>query len=222
MDRNPDEQGAAAARGTLLHACIAAELRGWEMPDIGRYQLKYDMTALRGYLGEGDLMCELAMSYDGRGTKLVGENVGRDAYPQDGSLCGSADIFLLREHALLADIKTGQIDAPAPEENEQLQTLAMMAEMLFRGGVKSVTGVIAKLLRDGSWVFSSHVYTLEHLRKVRDRIDAARALWLQADEIQQSGWGVEPVPGPHCRFCRSKCQHADAKVYPAAAVANAV
>ena len=64
-EQMPDKApGAAAKRGSLIHALIAAELRGWEKPDAGRYRIKYDLPKLRAFLGEGDIRCELAMAWD--------------------------------------------------------------------------------------------------------------------------------------------------------------
>lgn len=224
LPRGPDTRGAAAVRGDLIHASIAAELRGWPMPDVGRHRIKYDLAALQEYIwraGKGDLMCELAMAYDGESVTLVGENVGRGAYPE-GKLCGSADLVVLREHALVVDHKTGTLPVPHPRENWQIATLAMMVARLFAGSVKTVTGVIAKLDREGAWDFAEHTFTLEQLQSVQDKIDAARASWSTAEALHESGWGVTPTPGPHCRFCRCLCEHAEARVYPAAEIASAV
>lgn len=221
LPRGPDTKSAASVRGDVIHASIAADLRGWDKPNVGRHRIKYDLPALREYIGQGDLMCELAMAYDGESVELLGENVGRGAYPE-GKLCGSADIVVLRPNAMVLDVKTGSLPVPHPRENWQIATLAMMVSRLFAGSVQTVTGVIAKLDREGAWEFAEHVFTLEQLQRVQDKIDAARASWSTAEALHESGWGVTPQPGPHCRFCRCECQHADARVYPAADVANAV
>lgn len=225
LPRNPDTRGEAAKRGDLIHAVIAAELRGWEQPDRGRYRLAIDMDGLRTYLGEGKLMCELAMAYGDGQVELLGENVGRSAYPDDGRLCGSADIVVLNgEEATVFDTKTGALPVPSPRENWQVATLGMFVARLF-GQVKRVRGAIGKLGRDGAWDFSEHVFDLEQLARVQSKIDAARGLWRTVDEVYASGWGVDTTPGPHCRYCRVKaehCQYAEATTYPAAAVANAV
>lgn len=215
LPRGPDTRGAAAIRGDVIHASIAADLRGWPKPDIGRHRIKYDLDALRAYIGKGDLMCELAMAYDGESVTLVGENVGRAAYPE-GKLCGSADLVVLRENAMVVDHKTGTLPVPHPRENWQIATLAMMVSRLFAGSVRTVTGVIAKLDREGAWSFEHHEFTLEQLGAVQTKIDAAREQWSTVEALYESGWGVVPTPGPYCRFCRCECEHADARVYPAA------
>ncbi len=215
LPRNPDTRGAAAARGDMAHAIIAAHLRGWPQPDIGRYRIKIDMAALETYIGDGERRCELAMAYDGRGVEILGENIGRD-YKRPGKLCGSADLVRFGRVAMVLDVKTGAIPAPHPRENWQIATLSMMAALAFPE-IEGVRGVIAKLDREGAWEFSEHTYTLSDLRAVRSRIDAARTLWERFDALHESGWGVEPTPSQNCRFCRCKCEHADAPSFPAVA-----
>jgi len=213
LPRKPDtERGAAAARGDMAHAIIAAHLRGWEQPDIGRYRIKMDLSALETYIGDGERRCELAMAYDGRSVEVLGENIGRE-YGRPGKLCGSADLVRFGRVAMVLDVKTGAIPAPHPRENWQIATLSMMAALAFPE-IEGVRGVIAKLDRDGSWEFSEHVYTRSDLQAVRARVDAARALWTQVDELHQSGWGADPVPSQNCRFCKCICPHADVTVFP--------
>lgn len=212
LPRNPDTRGAAAARGDLIHAVIASELRGWERPDTGRYRLKYDMDVLREAVGTGILLCELAMAYDGTAVEVLGENIGRD-YKRPAALCGSADIVVIDgKHAHVIDIKTGSLPVPSPLDNWQISALALFVSLFFE--VDSVTGVIAKLERDGSWQFDSARFTADALASVKKRLDERRALWAIAEEAMQSGWGVEPTPSTSCRFCRCQCPHADAKTYP--------
>lgn len=217
-EREADSKGAAAIRGDLIHACIAADLRGWQRPDVGRHRLKYNIDALRDYLGEGVMRNETAYAYDGATVEFLGENIGR-AYNRPGKLCGSADIEMLREEsALVVDVKTGSLPLPLPEENWQVATLALFVS-LAHPKLATVTGALAKLDREGQWEFTQHTFTRDDLAVVRRKIDAARALWTQAEAAHESGWGVDPLPGPHCRFCRVKsCEYADRNTY----VANAV
>ena len=200
-------QGAAAKRGSLIHAVIAARLRQWPEPDQGRYRLplgEKTMSELSTHLGDGELRAELAFAYNGNRVDVLGENCGREAYRR-GWLNGAADLVVIRHDALVCDVKTGQIDAPAPEDNWQLAALAMCVSMVYE--VRSVTGAIAKLGRDGEWTWSQHTWSLADLAKIRKRIDAARASWSDAAELEDSGWGTTPKPGRHCLFARCVCPH---------------
>lgn len=201
-----EEQSASALRGSRIHAYIAAKLRGWELPEIGRTKVSHiDLDALRSFLGDGEIKCEAAFSYDGERVAYLGENIGRD-YGRPGTLCGSADIIVARCHMMVLDVKTGSLPVPHPRENWQLATLAALA----RGAswpdiVEDVTGVIAALSRDGSWSFEQHTWSLSDLAAIRRRIDAARASWAEAHELEESGWGATTNPGAHCRYCKAVC-----------------
>lgn len=210
LPRTPDtETSASALRGQRIHAWIAAKLRGWPLPDIGKTKVSHiDLDALRAYIGEGELLCEPAFSYNGTAVECLGENIGRE-YNRPGTLCGAADIVAAPFGGLLplrlVDIKTGSLPVPAPRENWQLATLAVMAGAAFDPG-SAVTGTIATLNRDGSWDFGEpHTWTLAELAAIRRRIDDARALWTEAHEAEESGWGATPTPGSHCRWCRCVC-----------------
>ena len=148
------EQSASAKRGQLIHAVIAAKLRGWDEPPTGRYRLplgESTMAGLSAKLGEGQLLAELAMAYDGKHIRVLGENAGRAAY-LPGQLNGAADLVVVRDDALVTDVKTGARDVEAPAGNWQLASLALFVSMAY--AVKSVTGMIAKLGRDGAWAFA--------------------------------------------------------------------
>ena len=205
LPRHPDdeEQSASALRGSRIHAYIAARFRRWTLPDIGKTKVHHiQLGTLRRYLGHGELRCELAMSYDGTKVEVLGENIGRD-YHRPGTLCGSADIVVVRPHALVLDIKTGSLPVASPAENWQIATLAALFALAYK--VESVTGVIATLARDGSWTFDAHAWSLADLAAIRRRIDAAKATWQEAHEQEESGWGATPTPGAHCRFCKCVC-----------------
>lgn len=217
LPREPQPPGEAAKRGTLIHAVVAAALRGWEAPDVGRYRLRIDIAALEAYLGDGERLCELAMAYDGSAVEVLGENIGRE-YNRPGALCGSADIIVKRGNtAMVCDVKTGAIPSPHPRENWQIAALAAMFGMAY-SHVTTVRGVIAQLYRDGSWEFTEHDYDRVALRMVRAKLDAARETWARFHDMHESGWGVEGVPGEHCRFCPvhpDACQYARATSFPA-------
>lgn len=201
--------GAAARRGSLIHAVIAAKLRQWPEPDQGRYRLplgEKTMAELSSFLGEGELRAELAFAYNGNRCDVLGENCGRSAY-RHGWLNGAADLVVIRPDALIVDVKTGQIDAPPPAANYQLAGLAMCLLLSMSYQFNSITGAIAKLGRDGEWTFSQHTWSLADLTNIRKRIDAARASWNAAAELEDSGWGATPKPGRHCLFARCVCPH---------------
>lgn len=210
--RRPDdgEQSAAALRGSRIHAYIAARLRKWPMPDLGKTKVKHiQLGKLRRYLGHGLLFCEEAYCYHGEGSigvEVLGENINR-AYDRPGTLCGSADIIVERPHAMVVDVKTGSLPVPHPRENWQLATLAVLYWLTHPGHCLSVTGVIATLARDGSWSFEAHTWSLDDLAAIRRRIDAARATWAEAHELEVSGWGAPTTPGAHCRWCPARCEH---------------
>ncbi len=208
LPRYPDgPQSASALRGSRIGAYVASSLRGWPMPDMGKTKVSHvDMDALRAYLGDGDLLCEAAFSYNGD-TAYLGENLGR-SYNRPGTLCGAADIIVARCHMMVVDIKTGSRDVAPPAENWQLSSLAAMAQQCsWPAIVEDVTGVIAKFNRDGSWTFSAHTWTLDDLAVIRKRIDAMMQQWQEAQEQHDSGWGVEPTPNEGCYFCLAKCPH---------------
>ncbi len=197
--------GAAAKRGTLIGAVIAARCTGRPDPDMGRYRLPLGwatMAELALRIGPGDISCERAFSYDGTKVEVLGDDLGR-AYGREGTICGAADIIALRKHALVVDIKSGDLPAPEPATNYQLGALAVFVSMAYE--VETVTGAIAKICRDGSWEWSEHLWSLSDLAAIRRRIDAARAQWTEAHEAEESGWGATPTPGQWCRFCRAIC-----------------
>ncbi len=215
LDRQPaEETSQAALRGQRIHAWIAARLRKWPLPNIGKTQVKHiQLGKLRRYLGHGTLRCELAMAYDAGKAEIIGENVGRD-YQRPSALCGSADIVVERPHAMIVDIKTGSYPVPSPVDNWQLATLA--AVYTFARPCVSVTGVIATLARDGSWSFDAHKWMPHDLAAVRQRLDANRERWQTAHEQHESGWGVTASPGQHCKFCKARCEHNEKQASEAA------
>ncbi len=208
LPEGPDKPpGPAARRGTLIGAVVAARLTGKPDPDMGRYRLPLGpatMGELVTRLGPGDISCERAFSYDGTKVEVLGDDLGRD-YGRPGTICGAADIIVLRRHALVADIKSGDLPAPSPDANYQLGALAVFVSMAYE--VETVTGAIAKICRDGRWEWSSCTWTLAELAAIRRRIDDARAMWTEAHELEESGWGATPTPGAHCRWCKSVCPH---------------
>ncbi len=210
LPRHPDdgEQSAAALRGSRIHAYIAARLRKWPLPDIGKTKVSHiQLGKLRRYLGRGDVRCELAMSYDGDRVEVLGENIGRD-YNRPGTLCGAADIVAINNGFIhLIDIKTGSLPVPPPQENWQLATLATLLGWAFIDSHCIVKGTVATLARDGSWSFDSHMWTIPQIEAIRRRIDDARAQWTEAHEAEESGWGATPTPGQHCRWCKAVCPH---------------
>jgi hypothetical protein len=189
----------------MIGAVIAARVMGQPDPDMGRYRLPLGwatMAELAIRIGPGDISCERAFSYDGNAVEVLGDNLGR-AYGRDGTICGAADIIALRPHALVVDIKSGDLPAPEPSENYQLGSLAVFVSMAYQ--VETVTGAIAKICRDGSWDWSERKWSLEDLAVIRRRIDDAKSSWHDAQEQEESGWGATPTPGAHCRFCKCIC-----------------
>ena len=203
------EQSASAKRGQLIHAVIAAKLRGWEAPETGRYRLpvgEATMAELSAKLGDGQLLAELAMAYDGKRVRVLGENAGRSSYLK-GELNGAADLVVVRDDALVADVKTGARDVEAPAGNWQIASLALFVSMAY--SVKSVTGMIAKLGRDGGWTFVEHRWSLADLAVVRERLDAKVREWSEARLLHDAGFREpEQVPGVGCYFCKAHgCPH---------------
>lgn len=203
-----DEEGppsASAKRGQLIHGVIAARLRQWPEPDMGRYRLplsEQTMAALSARLGTGELRAELAMAYDGQRVQVLGENVGRAAY-LPGEINGAADLVVLRDDALVGDVKTGDRDVEAPADNWQLASLALFVSLAY--GVRSVTGLLAKLNRDGSWTFTDHTWSLADLAIVRQRLDAKVNEWRAEQSLYDAGLGEPPMTqNPACFFCRAK------------------
>jgi hypothetical protein len=206
LPRVPDngEQSASALRGSRIHAWIAAKLRGWPLPDIGKTKVDHiDLTQLRAYLGDGELRCEMAFAFDGERVTRLGENLGRE-YNAAG-ICGAADIVVVRDHMMVVDIKTGSYPVPSPRENWQLATLASFAVDVCA----DVTGVIALLARDGSWTFDAHTWSrgelAEHRRRLSHRMTSQ---WPAALELESSGWGATKTVNAECRFCKSVCENA--------------
>ncbi len=211
LEQEPEtEQSASAKRGQLIHAVIAAKLRAWPMPDLGRYRLPLGddtLAALSAKLGEGELRAELAMAYDGKRVHVLGENVGRGAY-LPGELNGSADLVVLRDDAIVCDIKTGSRDVEPPAANWQLASLALFVSLAY--SVRSVTGMIAKLGRDGSWTFAEHRWSLDDMAVVRARLDAKVREWGEEQALYDAGL-AEPQKSPSaaCYFCRAHgCENA--------------
>ncbi len=219
LPRHPDdgEQSAAALRGSRIHAYIAARLRKWPLPDIGKTKVSHiQLGKLRRYLGRGDVRCELAMAMDpvSGHVEVIAENVNRD-YGKPSRICGAADVVMVRRDALVVDLKTGRRALAAPAENWQVACLAAMVAAAHPQ-VESVTGALAYLETDGSWRFESYTWGLAQLAMVRDRIRAAFAEWEDAEAAEDSGWGATATPGAHCYYCRSVCGHAEPKKREAA------
>jgi hypothetical protein len=209
------EMGAAAIRGTRIHSWIAAQLRGWPMPDIGRTKVSHiNMAALREFIDQEDVLCELALSYDGTRVEVLGENIGRD-YQRPGCLNGSIDIAWQRKRmGFVLDVKTGALPVPEPRDNWQIATLSAMYALPFE--VDHVTGVVAHLNRDGSWSFEEHTWSTAKLAAIRCMLNEHRARWTEAHALESSGWGATPTPGAHCRFCKCVCSEKPAQFSEAA------
>lgn len=200
---------ASAKRGSLIGAVIASELRGWPKPDVGRHRLKIDMAALRAYLGEGEIRCEAAMSLRPTGeVEYLGENIGRE-YNRPGCINGAADIVVMRRNMFVVDVKTGTFPVPDPVDNWQLGSLASMLAAFLADDIDSVTGVIAKLGRDGSWDFGKpHTWSLADLAVIREKLTRSIPRWNDAQLMSEAGFAEpEHAQGPHCFFCKARCEH---------------
>ena len=213
-------RGAAAKRGDMIHRVIAARLMGHPDPDTGRYKLPlgtWTMLGLAAMIGRGgSLRAEEAYSYDGAGVEVLGHDIGR-AYDRPGTLCGAADIVVVREAALVADVKTGRHSAPEPSGNWQLASLAVFVSLAYPA-VKTVTGAIAKLETDGEWTWMQHTWDKVALASIRARLDRALAALRVNAAIVESGIADAPVtPGAHCSYARCVCPHAVIPQYSRAA-----
>lgn len=200
-------QSAAAKRGTVIHAVIASELRGFERPDIGRHRISVDMETLKSWLGDGELRAELAMEYTPRTqeTVILGENIGREYARKPGRIYGTADIVVLRQRAMVVDIKTGSQRVTQVEDNWQLRTLAVMVASAYQ--VASVVGALAYLNRDGSWCFESTEWGSIELDDFADVLASKSSEWAQAELDQADGWGPLPTPSyAACRWCPCECE----------------
>ena len=206
LEHEPDgPPSASAKRGTLLGAWAAASLRGWKMPDLGRYKIDWNIDELRAYLGAGDILCEAAFALDGdHFAEFLGENIGRQ-YPQDGRICGAADILVRNgDHGLLVDIKSGTYPVPEARDNWQLGTLAVMAADAF--DLETVTGVIVRMERGGTWGFGErHTWDQAQLGIVSNRIRHRERQWRESFDLMSAGLS-EPIAeqNPGCFFCRAK------------------
>lgn len=198
------EPSASAKRGKMGHALIAADLRGWEKPPMGRYKIAYDLEALKVYLGDGELRCELAMTWDPatRSTTVHGENIGRE-YPEVAGLQGTADIAVIRPHALVVDIKTGQPGAPA-RDHWQLKHNAVALAGAYE--VDTVTAALAYLGRDGSWTFDAVTWGMFSLESIADDLAKLAKHHRTAAELYASGWDPPVNPSRDvCRWCECDC-----------------
>lgn len=196
---------ASAKRGTLLGAWVAASLRGWEMPNLGRYKINWNLDELRAFLGEGEILCEAAFSLNDIGIAFLGENIGR-VYPK-GSVCGAADIVVKRKHALVADLKSGTFPVPEARDNWQIATLAMMSSRVFE--FETVTGVVVRMERGGTWSFGEkHTWDRKGLDAIHGRLMQKWRSWEEAQTLCDLGL-ADPVAvqNPGCFFCRATaCQ----------------
>lgn len=200
----PEPSGAAAKRGSLLGAWAAASLRGWDLPDLGRYKIDWSIDELRTYLGAGEIRCEAAFSYDGIRVESLGENIGR-AYNRPGTICGAADIIVMREHALVVDLKSGKRDVADAKSNWQIAALALMAREAF--GFKTVTGAVVKFGAHGEWEFRKpHTWDADELDVIRKRLDAEWRRWKEASSLADAGFDVDRVTGEHCYYCAARCE----------------
>lgn len=176
------------------------------MPDLGRYKINWSIDELRAYLGEGEILCEAAFALDHDGcAEFLGENIGR-AYPNDGRICGAADILVKRPHALLVDVKSGTYPVPEAAENWQLAALALMAYDWFH--FETVTGVIVHMERGGTWRFGEpHTWDNKQLLTIHHRISHKRRKWHEAQLLHDAGFAPPTkTQGAHCFFCRARCE----------------
>ena len=208
LPRNRKEPGAAAKRGKLIHAVIAADLRGWERPPIGRYKIAYDMSALLNYLAidqhEDGVYAELAMTWDPstRSTTVHGENIGRE-YPECDGLHGTADIVVVRPHALVVDVKTGQPGTPA-KDHWQLKHNAVALAGAY--DVDKVTAALAYLNKDGSWTFDEVTWGLFALEAIADDLAKLAKHMKTSEALYEGGWDPPTRPSETtCRYCDCVC-----------------
>ncbi len=111
--------------------------------------------------------------------------------------------MVLREHALVVDIKTGVHPPPPPEANWQLAALAAMVS--GARPVASVTGALAILDKEGAWTFQAKTWSLDELAAITVRMQSAVATWTVVAAQDEAGWGAEPSPGSHCAWCPAVC-----------------
>ena len=202
----PEPSGAAAKRGSLLGAWAAASLRGWDMPDLGRYKINWSIDELRKRLPAGDIKCEAAFSYSGEAAEYLGENLGR-SYGRPGTICGAADILVVREgQGFVFDLKSGKRPVPDAKSNWQLAALAMMASLAF--GFDDVTAAIVKFGANGEWDFGEpYTWDAGELDVIRKRLDAEWRRWKEASSLADAGFDVDRVTGEHCYWCAARCEY---------------
>ncbi len=197
----------SAKRGSLIGAVIASHLRGWPMPDVGKHRLKINMEQLRAYLGDGDIRCEAAMSMRPDGSvEDLGENLQR-SYERPGCINGAADIVVVRNHALCIDVKSGSYPVPDPVDNWQVAGLAGMLARVI--DCETITGVVAKLGRDGEWDFGRpRRWNHGELAAVRFRLKAKLVEWQETQALYDAGLAdPERVQNTGCFFCRTVCEY---------------
>ncbi len=199
-------QSASAKRGTLLGSWVAASLRGWPMPDLGRYKVDWNIDELRTYLGDGHITCEEAFSWDGDTAMPLGENLNRN-YGGTSTVCGAADIIVHRPHALVADLKSGTYPVPDARDNWQLAALAMMAADAHR--FETVTGVVIHMERGGTWRFGErHTWDGPQLKTIALRLTSKMREWEEAQSLYDAGLAdPERVQNAGCFFCRTACEY---------------
>lgn len=210
LPRNRKEPGAAAKRGTMAHALIISEVRGWKKPDGGKYRIRYDIDQLRAYMHPhiddvaGSVYGELAMTWVKPGNVIVhGENIGRD-YPAIDGIHGTADLVVVSDGAaLVLDIKTGQARGPA-SSSWQLRHNAVCVAGAY--GCDTVTGCLAYLARDGSWAFDGVTFGEMALDAIESDLGNYANQAASCADLHEAGWDPPMNPSDQaCRYCECEC-----------------
>lgn len=205
------QESPAAARGTAIHAFLAAAAKDGRDEALAHVPEEHRATCeaidLDVLPAGGTYAAEVALAYHvetGIGREL-GRNLGRSYPPTDArEMAGTADVLALTadgEAAVILDFKSGHRRVAAAQVNRQLQMLALAAARAY-GRSRAVVGLVYLLEDGGAWfdraefdAFDLDAIALD-LHGIADRVEAAaRAV--------AEGRQPDTATGDHCRYCPS-------------------
>lgn len=207
----PTAPGAAARKGTLIHAYIEHVLGGVADPPLPEEKAARRVCESL----DAGALCEVAV---GSGVELLSieqplgwdPGTGRAAAPEvdehaehrdysafpDAFVAGTADVIsVFGDHVRVTDFKTGSYEVADPGENPQLLFLGLAAAKAH--GKDRAVVQVASISDDGALKVRRAELRPRDLERVEDDLGNI----LRAVEESRAAGPPKLRPGRHCRFC---------------------
>lgn len=198
--------GAAADRGTAIHAFQAARAEGKADDEALKLVPAEYHQACKTLEHPGTGVAEPAFALDVRSGKarLIGLNIGRD-YGKTAltEIPGSADLVRVEsDHVVVDDYKTGRTEVPPPDRNLQLGFLARCATKVY-GRSRAVVRIVTVFEDGGTYTQAAELDQFDLLRIERTVREAFDAVDKAARDIKED---KQPAlrEGSHCKYCPAR------------------